>query len=61
MLVGLINYIDQSFSREDIKKLYQEKFPKYVVMCVNQNSRQILRFVNNLQIGEIITKPYNTS
>ncbi len=53
--------IDKSFSRDDIKELYREKYPQDVPMRVNQNSGQVYRFVNDLQVGDIVITPYSTN
>lgn len=53
--------IDKTYTREDIKKLYREKYPTDVPMRVNQNSGQIYRFVNDFKIGDIVITPYNTN
>lgn len=53
--------IDASFSREDIKELYRQKYGNEVPMRVSQNSGQVYRFINDLKIGDIVITPYNSN
>jgi len=53
--------IDHSFSREDIKKLYREKYPKDGNMRVSQNAGQIFRFINDIKIGDIVITPFSNN
>lgn len=60
--IGWFNQlIDSSYSREDIKDLYREKFPNDISMRVNQNSGQVFRFINDLKKDDIIITPYSTN
>lgn len=60
--VGWFNQlVDKTFSREDIKELYRQKFPKDMPMRVNQNSGQVYRFINDLKVGDIVITPYKTN
>ena len=53
--------IDKSFSREDIKELYRKAYDNKVPMRVSQNSGQVFRFVNDLNIGDIVITPYDNN
>ena len=59
-----INPIENNWDLTDkdfLKEKYREKYPKDVNMRVNQNVGQIFRFINDINIGDIIISPHNTN
>lgn len=47
--------------KDFLKEKYREKYPNDANMRVNQNVGQIFRFVNDMNIGDIVISPYNTN
>ena len=59
-----INPIENNWDLTDkdfLKEKYREKYPTDVNMRVNQNVGQIFRFINDINIGDIIISPHNTN
>lgn len=59
-----VNPINENWKLDDkdwLKEKYKEKYIDDPKMRVNQNVGQIFRFINDLNIGDIIICPYNTS
>jgi restriction system protein len=47
--------------KEFLKEKYREKYVGDASMRINQNVGQIYRFINEMQIGDIVISPYNTN
>ena len=48
--------------KDFLKQKYRQKYGENeAYMRVNQNVGQIYRFVNDIQVGDIIISPYNTN
>ena len=47
--------------KDFLKERYRDKYPDDANMRVNQNVGQIFRFVNDMNIGDIVISPYNTN
>ena len=47
--------------KDFLKERYRNKYPDDANMRVNQNVGQIFRFVNDMNIGDIVISPYNTN
>jgi len=59
-----INPIENNWDLTDkdfLKEKYREKYPTDANMRVNQNVGQIFRFINDINIGDIIISPHNTN
>lgn len=44
--------------KERLKEEYRNKFPDHKAMTLNQNVGQIYRFVNEINVGDIVVCPY---
>ena len=54
--------IDQDWSdKELLKDLYKQACPDDPSMRVNQNVGQVMRFVNEMKLGDIVITPYSDS
>lgn len=47
--------------KDFLKERYREKYPTDPNMRMNQNVGQIYRFINEINVGDIIISPYNTN
>lgn len=47
--------------KDFLKEKYREKYPDDANMRVNQNVGQIFRFINEINIGDLVISPYNTN
>ncbi|HET8962672.1 MAG TPA: restriction endonuclease [Chitinophagales bacterium] len=60
--IGWFDFLmEKGITREEIKEHYFKKYPKDVPLRAGQNSGQVLRFVNGINVGDIVLTPYSTN
>ena len=60
--IGWFDFLmKKGITRDVIKEHYSKKYPKDVPLRAGQNSGQVLRFVNQINVGDIVLTPYSTN
>jgi len=60
--IGWFDFLmEKGITRDEIKAHYNNKFPDDAPLRAGQNSGQVLRFVNDVNIGDIVLTPYSTN
>jgi restriction system protein len=50
--------IKKGTTRDEIKEFYKEQYPKDAPLRAGQNAGQVFRFVNEINVGDIVITPY---
>lgn len=59
--IGWFDFLmEKGITRDKIKEHYFKKFPKDVPLRAGQNSGQVYRFVNEINVGDIVLTPYKS-
>ena len=60
--IGWFDFLmKKGITRDEIKAHYSKKFPDDAPLRAGQNSGQVLRFVNEVNVGDIVLTPYSTN
>lgn len=60
--IGWFNFLmKKGISREEIKENYLKKWPQDAPLRVGQNSGQVYRFINEINVGDIVITPYSNN
>ncbi len=58
--IGWFDFLmKRGITRDEIKEYYSKKFPKDAPLRVGQNSGQVYRFINEINVGDIIITPFS--
>mgnify|MGYP000005830187 CR=1 FL=1 len=60
--VGWFDFLmEKGITREEIKEHYRKAYPNDAPLRIGQNSGQVFRFVNEINVGDIVLTPYSNN